>query len=189
MKLLQTIVSSHGFRCINDNGRRWDVLDDILTIAARESADLLLMPGGYLVIDIGHSGMGTGVTRAMENIALNGECAVAHTHHIASWGSQHLHFVRPDGVRESIPLQRCNWVGDEDFWAAWCIRTILSPRNDAAVAIMNWFAPKSGRRQIVVHPSKKWGLRPEVHSDKPTRCTFGSLRRCKQVWAGSRREG
>ncbi|MBA4192339.1 MAG: hypothetical protein C0467_30580 [Planctomycetaceae bacterium] len=77
-----------------------------------------------LALDLGHYGMGTGVTRACENISRNGECAVAHTHHVAGWNNQSLHFVRADGVRESMPLNDCEWVGDDEFWIAWCSRTI-----------------------------------------------------------------
>jgi hypothetical protein len=68
--------------------------------------------------------MRTGVTRAMENIAVNGGCAVAHTHHVAPHSGGSLHFVRRDGVRESVPLAECESFGDDEFWAAWRVRTI-----------------------------------------------------------------
>lgn len=78
-----------------------------------------------LALDLGHESMGTGVTRAMENIATNGNCAVAHTHHVAPHSGGSLHFVRSDGVRESIPLETCDWHGEEGaFWAAWCVREV-----------------------------------------------------------------
>jgi len=77
-----------------------------------------------LTVDLGHYSMGTGVTKAMENIARNGKCAVAHTHHVAPHSTGSLHFVRADGVRESVLLTECEWVGDDEFWISWCIRTI-----------------------------------------------------------------
>ncbi len=241
VKLLQTIVSGTGFRVPEHNARRLELLDELLALAVRAAADLVMLPGGYLtvgseaelpgavaeftrrigsakltvavgvdlpdtpqgkggrsphlpyygfltgwesggpwkqtsstgenaadvadadvpgggrvvtvvgyrvgtlicgelfswwareafsgltlglVLDLGHYGMGTGVTRAMENIARNGKCAVAHTHHVASWGNQSLHFVAPGGVRHSVPLTDCDWLGDDDFWIAWHIRTL-----------------------------------------------------------------
>jgi hypothetical protein len=77
-----------------------------------------------LAIDVGHYGMGTGVTPAMENIARNGNCAVAHTHHVAGWNDQSLHFVRPGGERQSVSISDREWVGDEQFWATWCVREV-----------------------------------------------------------------
>jgi hypothetical protein len=77
-----------------------------------------------LALDLGHYGMGTGVTAAMENIARNGNCAVAHTHHVAGWNDQSLHFVEPGGERVSISISDREWVGDTNFWATWCLREI-----------------------------------------------------------------
>jgi hypothetical protein len=78
-----------------------------------------------LVLDLGHESMGTGVTPAMENIAANGGCAVAHTHHVTTYSTGSLHFVRADGVRESTPLAECDWYGDEhSFWIAWRLREV-----------------------------------------------------------------
>jgi hypothetical protein len=68
--------------------------------------------------------MGTGVTKALENIARNGGCAVAHTHHVAPHSGGSLHFVRPDGARESVSISDCDNFGDEEFWIAWCIRVV-----------------------------------------------------------------
>lgn len=77
-----------------------------------------------LALDLGHYSMGTGVTRAMENIASNGGCAVAHTHHVAPHSGASLHFVRADGVRESVPLAECDCDGDDAFWIAWRARAV-----------------------------------------------------------------
>jgi len=78
--------------------------------------------GLSLVVDLGHVGMGTGVTPAMENIARNGGCAVAHAQHVG-WGGSH-HFVAADGVRDSVPTDELRCVGDDEFWVAWYARTI-----------------------------------------------------------------
>jgi hypothetical protein len=112
-----------GGRVVAVAGRRVGVLvcGELFSARARESFAGL---GLNLALDLGHSGMGTGVTRAMENIARNGGCAVAHAHHVAGWGGQCLHFVRADGVRRSVPQADCEWVGDDDFWVAWCPRTV-----------------------------------------------------------------
>ena len=77
-----------------------------------------------LVLDLGHESMGTGVTRAMENIARAGHCAVAHTQHVVPWGTASLHFVDAAGVRHSVAVSDCEWVGDNHFWIAWNGRTI-----------------------------------------------------------------
>jgi hypothetical protein len=77
-----------------------------------------------LALDLGHYSMGTGVTKAMENIARNGQCAVAHTHHVAPYSSGSLHFVRADGERKSVSISDCDWFGDEEFWVAWCLRKV-----------------------------------------------------------------
>jgi hypothetical protein len=89
---------------------------------ARES-----FAGAYLklALDLGHESMGTGVTKAMENIAGNGGCAVAHTHHVAPHSGGSLHFVRADGVRESVAISECDWRGEEQgFWIAWRVREV-----------------------------------------------------------------
>jgi hypothetical protein len=110
-------------RVVTVRGCRVGVLicGELFSWGARESFAGLALG---LAIDLGHYGMGTGVTKAMENIARKGKCAVAHTHHVASWGSQSLHFVRSNAMRKSVPLADCHWLGDDDFWIAWCIRTI-----------------------------------------------------------------
>lgn len=110
-------------RVVSYCGKRIGLLicGELFSIPARESMANL---GLDLVVDLGHSGMGTGVTPAMENIARNGRCAVAHSQHVVYWGSQSLHFVGADGVRNSVPLAGCKYVGDDDFWIGWCVRTV-----------------------------------------------------------------
>jgi hypothetical protein len=76
-----------------------------------------------LVLDLGHLSMGMGVVPAMENIARNGTCAVAHTHHVSRHSNASLHFVSAD-VHEPVPLNDCEWVGDDDFWVVWCVREL-----------------------------------------------------------------
>jgi len=77
-----------------------------------------------LVLDLGHESMGTGVTKAMENIGRNGECAVAHSQHVAPWGNASLHFIRAGGLRESVLARQCRRLGSDDFWVAWTVRDI-----------------------------------------------------------------
>ena len=77
-----------------------------------------------LALDLGHESMGTGVTKAMENIARNGGCAVAHTHHVAPHSAGSLHFVQPGGERESVAISECDSFGDDEFWLAWCVREV-----------------------------------------------------------------
>lgn len=77
-----------------------------------------------LALDLGHYSMGMGVMKAMENIARGGRCAVAHTHHVAPHSTGSLHFVRANGVRESVSIADCDWFGDEAFWLAWRLREI-----------------------------------------------------------------
>ncbi|MCE9564498.1 MAG: hypothetical protein K8U57_20865 [Planctomycetes bacterium] len=110
-------------RVVSVAGSRVGVLicGELFSWWARESFATLNL---NLAVDLGHYSMGTGVTKAMENIAHNGRCVVAHTHHVAPHSAGSLHFVRADGVRESVPLNECEWVGDDKFWIAWCIRTI-----------------------------------------------------------------
>jgi hypothetical protein len=106
---------------VTDAGCRVGVLicGELFSAPARASFANL---GLGLAIDLGHYGMGTGVTRAMQNIAANGTCAVAHTHHLARWNGQSLHYAHPGGNRDSVSIDVCEWVGDDDFWAAWCVR-------------------------------------------------------------------
>lgn len=110
-------------RVVTIAGRRVGLLicGELFSRWARQSFARL---GLHLALDLGHYSMGTGVTPAMENIARNGGCAVAHTHHVAPHSGASLHFVRADGVRESVALSDCDWVGDDEFWAAWCVRTV-----------------------------------------------------------------
>lgn len=97
------------------------VCGELFSSPARGSMAAL---GPGLVVDLGHLSMGTGVTRAMENIARNGRCAVAHCQHVQWWGASH-HFVAADGVRHSTPTDEARYVGGEDdAWVAWCVRTV-----------------------------------------------------------------
>jgi hypothetical protein len=77
-----------------------------------------------VVVDLGHASMGTGVTPSMERIASDGKCAVAHTHHVVPDGNARLHFVAASGVRASVPVNDCDWIGDEDFWIAYHAREL-----------------------------------------------------------------
>lgn len=79
-----------------------------------------------LVVDLGHVGMGTGVTRSMERIAVDGRSAVAHSQHVKPDSQASLHFVNATGVRQSTPISECAWVGDDDFWIAYRSRDIPS---------------------------------------------------------------
>ncbi len=47
MKYLQTLVSSIGFREITHNDVRWQALTDLLKVAKDQSAELVVLPGGY----------------------------------------------------------------------------------------------------------------------------------------------
>src|SRR5262245_36302791 len=48
MKLLQAIVVGTGFRDRAHNPMRLTVLDQLLNVATKQAADLLVLPGGYL---------------------------------------------------------------------------------------------------------------------------------------------
>jgi hypothetical protein len=110
-------------RVVSVAGRRVGVLvcGELFSRWARRSFAALDLD---LALDLGHYSMGTGVTRAMENIARNGSCAVAHTHHVAPHSGGSLHFVRADGARESVPIADCDRAGDDEFWVAWRGRTV-----------------------------------------------------------------
>lgn len=97
------------------------ICGELFSWRARESMASL---GLDLAVDLGHVSMGTGVTRAMENISRNGRCAVAHTQHVAEWGDPSIHFVAAGGERNSMPVSSCSWVGDESFWIAWQVRHV-----------------------------------------------------------------
>ncbi len=51
MKLLQTIVSSSGFRESDHNPLRVEALKQVLKVASSFSTDLLLLPGGYFAAE------------------------------------------------------------------------------------------------------------------------------------------
>lgn len=110
-------------RVVDIAGRRVGVLicGELFSRRARKSVAELNLD---LVIDLGHVSMGTGVTRAMENIARNGGCTVAHTQHVISTSNGGLHFVEADGERRSVPISDCEWFGDDDFWIAWRLREL-----------------------------------------------------------------
>jgi hypothetical protein len=246
MRLMQTLVGYGGFRQVEGNDRRLAMLDDLLAAAVRESAELVLLPGGYLsvgreaevpaavgevrvrarragvaviggvdgpipaeaeeddlvrgrllpffgfavgavrpevantlwrqastrnyhpewlsaddtpggqrivvcgetrvgvlvcgelsnwrtrelfaaarprlVVDAGHIGMGQGLIPGMScwNSAL--DCAVAHAQHVR-WGASH-HFITEDGTQMSSLTDEGRYVGDEDYWIAWCLREV-----------------------------------------------------------------
>jgi hypothetical protein len=48
MRLIHVVVSRVGFRDLASNPVRWALLDQLLELARRESARLLVLPGGYL---------------------------------------------------------------------------------------------------------------------------------------------
>jgi|GEM_PF-2960404 len=247
MKLMQTLVHATGFRQPAHNGRRLDVLDELLAVAVREGAELVLLPGGYLsvghesetslpmyeirerahaadvaviggvdgpippdaeedrlvravrlpffgfavgtvqpeiantmwrqkstrnyhpdwlaaddvpggerivtrgktkvgvlvcgelsnwrtrelfkvgepalVVDTGHISMGQGLIPGMNcwNNALG--CAVVHAQHVKSWNTSH-HFIAADGTQQSVATDENRYVGNEEFWIAWCTRDI-----------------------------------------------------------------
>jgi hypothetical protein len=111
-------------RIVTIAGRRVGILicGELFSWWARESFKRQNL---NLVLDLGHFSMGTGVTKAMENIARGGRCAVAHTHHVAPRSNGSLHFVRADGERKSVPIADSDWFGDEDaFWVAWRFREV-----------------------------------------------------------------
>lgn len=74
-----------------------------------------------LVLDLGHSGMGQGLIPAMTSVANATGCPVAHTQHV--WVGA-LHFVTADGEQRSMPPDRQQHVGDDDFWIGWCVRDV-----------------------------------------------------------------
>ncbi len=75
----------------------------------------------HLVLDVGHISMGTGVVPAMMSVANSAGCAVAHTQHV--WQGA-LHFVSAKGKQQSIPNDQLEYVGDDEFWIAWCVREV-----------------------------------------------------------------
>lgn len=48
MRLMQVIVSNVGFREPDHNPERLEALDRVLAVACEKSADLVMLPGGYL---------------------------------------------------------------------------------------------------------------------------------------------
>jgi hypothetical protein len=50
VKLLQAIVSNAGFRELEANAARFDALDRLLAVARDQTADLVMLPGGYLTV-------------------------------------------------------------------------------------------------------------------------------------------
>lgn len=77
-----------------------------------------------LTVDLGHVGMGTGVTRSMEGIAKYGGCAVMHSQHVAPHGNASLHFVDARGVRESVKADDCDYVQAGELWIAYRVREV-----------------------------------------------------------------
>src|SRR4051812_45190326 len=51
MKLLQTMISGFGFRDAGHNPTRLAMLDVLLAVARLKSADLLMLPAGYLAAE------------------------------------------------------------------------------------------------------------------------------------------
>ena len=77
--------------------------------------------GPSLVLDLRHSGMGQGLIPAMTSVANATGCPVAHTQHVWVGAS---HFVTAAGEQRSIPRDRLQHVGDDDFWIGWCVRDV-----------------------------------------------------------------
>ena len=78
-----------------------------------------------LVVDIGHSGMGTGLIPAMRNVANASGCPVAHSHHLKNgWYGKSLHFVDSQGEQQSIAVDETHVVQEGETWAAWAVRTV-----------------------------------------------------------------
>ena len=47
LRFIHVVASSDGFRIPSSNEDRWNVLDQLLSIADKRSARLLVLPGGY----------------------------------------------------------------------------------------------------------------------------------------------
>jgi hypothetical protein len=75
----------------------------------------------HLTIDLGHTGMGQGLIPAMANLAGQTGRPVAHSQHV--WRGS-LHFVSAAGEQRSVPIDGQPFVGDDEFWVAWCVREI-----------------------------------------------------------------
>src|SRR5437870_12274646 len=48
MKLLQTVVSSAGFRSVDSNADRLELFEKLLQVASRAAVPLLVIPAGFL---------------------------------------------------------------------------------------------------------------------------------------------
>ena len=67
--------------------------------------------------------MGQGLIPGMNRWNADLCCAVAHAQHVEWWGASH-HSVAADGTRTSAPTDDTRWVGDDEFWVAWCSRIV-----------------------------------------------------------------
>lgn len=81
--------------------------------------------GAALVLDLGHLSMSRGLVPAMLRVARDGNCAVAHSQHVA-WTTASIHFVDAEGQRRSDLVSANGLVRQGDLWAGLATRDLLS---------------------------------------------------------------
>jgi hypothetical protein len=110
-------------RLVDLGGRKVAVLicGELFNWRARQ-AMLELYPD--IVVDLGHVSMGQGLIPAMRNLASMAGCPIAHSQHLASWYGRSIHWVDGQGVQDSVSTESSPFLGDDEFWISWCLRSI-----------------------------------------------------------------